>query len=90
MEATKDDRRQQLIKSLATIAKTKLTKVQQGQFNNFIAQAMHFYPDADYLDRTSENIFWNIWGLFCFTQKPFRRKTVDFESRYGSHRETTR
>jgi glutamate dehydrogenase len=74
MEATKDDRRQQLIKSLATIAKTKLTKVQQGQFNNFIAQAMHFYPDADYLDRTSENIFWNIWGLFCFTQKPFDKQ----------------
>lgn len=70
MDVKKDDRRQDLIKSLAVIAKKKINKSQQAQFNNFTANAIHFYPDADYLKRPAEDIFWNIWGLYLFAEKP--------------------
>ena len=28
---------------------------------------MHFYPDADYLARPAQDIFWNLWGLCRFS-----------------------
>ena len=71
MDVKKDDRRQNLIESLAGIAKKKINKSQQAHFNNFTANAIHFYPDADYLKRPSEDIFWNIWGLYLFAEQPF-------------------
>ena len=71
MDVKKDDRRQDLIESLAGIAKKKINKSQQAHFNNFTANAIHFYPDADYLKRPSEDIFWNIWGLYLFAEQPF-------------------
>ena len=72
MDVKKDDRRQDLIKSLDAIAKKKINKSQQVQFNNFTANAIHFYPDADYLKRPTENIFWSLWGLYLFAEQPFK------------------
>tara|TARA_B110000008_G_scaffold258262_1_gene277085 strand:+ start:1244 stop:1894 length:651 start_codon:yes stop_codon:yes gene_type:complete len=76
MDVKKDDRRQDLIKSLSSIAKKKINRSQQAHFNNFTANAIHFYPDADYLKRPSEDIFWNIWGLYLFAEQPFIDATL--------------
>ncbi|MBT7563317.1 MAG: hypothetical protein HN621_01405, partial [Porticoccaceae bacterium] len=70
MEVKQDDRRQTLIQSLNKIAAKKLSKKKQKQFNDFAANAIHFYPDDDYLKRPAEDIFWNIWGLYGFAEPP--------------------
>jgi len=51
MEAQNNSQRAALIVSLNKIAARQLTRPQAEQFDNFIANAMHFYPDADYLAR---------------------------------------
>ena len=71
MDVTQDGGRSRLIQSLAQVAASKLKKGQDAQFQNFIAHAIHFYPDQDYLNRPSEDIFWNIWGLYSFGETPF-------------------
>ena len=71
MDVTQDGGRSRLIQSLAKVAASKLKKGQDARFQNFIAHAIHFYPDQDYLNRPSEDIFWNIWGLYSFGETPF-------------------
>ena len=67
MDAKNKDQRAQLITSLNSIAKKQLTKLQAGQFEQFLVSAMHFYPDADYLNRPPEDIFFSLWGLLNFS-----------------------
>ena len=67
MDAKNNRHRAELIASLSKIAVNQLTQSQAEQFDNFIANAMHFYPDADYLARPPEEIFWNLWGLRRFS-----------------------
>jgi glutamate dehydrogenase len=66
MDAKNKQQRDALIRSLQRIAKKKLSKPQAIQFNQFIDSAMHFYPDADYLSRSPEEIFHSLWGLLEF------------------------
>ena len=67
MDAKTQGQRTDLLKSLVSIAKKKLNKSQARQFEQFIVSAMHFYPDADYLDRPAEEIFQSLWGLLSFS-----------------------
>ena len=67
MDAKNNQQRAALIASLKKIAAQKLTQSQAQQMDNFLANAMHFYPDADYLARSAEDIFWNLWGLCRFS-----------------------
>jgi glutamate dehydrogenase len=70
MDAKNKLQRAGLIESLNNIAQKNLTKSQAGQFKQFIASAMHFYPDADYLRRPAEDIFHSLWGLLSFSLNP--------------------
>jgi len=67
MDTKNNNQRGELIAALNKIAARQLTQAQTHQFDNFIANAMHFYPDADYLARPAEDIFWNLWGLCRFS-----------------------
>ena len=67
MDAKNNNQRGEIIASLNKIAARQLTQFQAQQFDNFIANAMHFYPDADYLARPVQDIFWNLWGLCRFS-----------------------
>mgnify|MGYP000391902793 CR=1 FL=1 len=67
MDAKNNGQRTDLMKSLASIAKKKLSKSQAAQFEQFVVSAMHFYPDADYLNRPVEDIFCSLWGLLDFS-----------------------
>ena len=67
MDAKNKGQRADLIQSLNKIASKSLNKSQAQQFTNFTANAMHFYPDADYLARPPEDIFWNLWSLCRFS-----------------------
>ena len=67
MDAKTNNQRGVLIASLSKIAARQLTQSQAQQFDGFIANAMHFYPDADYLARPIQDIFWNLWGLCRFS-----------------------
>ena len=59
MDVKQDNRRTQLIDSLTELARSKLNKSRGALFQNFITNAIYFYPDQDYLNRPSEDIFWN-------------------------------
>jgi glutamate dehydrogenase len=67
MDAKNMAQRGGLIQLLDRIASKNLNESQAQQFGNFTANAMHFYPDADYLARPPEDIFWNLWGLCQFS-----------------------
>ena len=67
MDAKTKGQRTDLLKSLTSIAKKNLNKSQARQFEQFVVSAMHFYPDADYLDRPAEDIFHSLWGLLSFS-----------------------
>ena len=67
MDAKNKGQRADLIQSLNKLASKSLNKSQAQQFTNFTANAMHFYPDADYLARPPEDIFWNLWSLCRFS-----------------------
>ena len=67
MNAKNNAQRAGLIQLLNAIASKKLTNAEAQRFENFTANAMHFYPDADYLARPPEDIFWNLWGLCQFS-----------------------
>jgi glutamate dehydrogenase len=67
MDTKNNNQRGELITALNKIAARQLTQTQAHQFDNFIANAMHFYPDADYLARPAQDIFWNLWGLCRFS-----------------------
>ena len=69
MDVSKEHRRQKLIDTLLGIADTELKAKQRIQFDNFVVNALHFYPDAEYLERPTEDIFWSVWGLCCFAQR---------------------
>ncbi len=68
MEVKKNNsQRSSLIAALNQVAGKHLSHAQAKQFDNFIANAMHHYPDAEYLARPVEDIFWNLWGLCQFS-----------------------
>ena len=68
MEVKKNNsQRSSLIAALNQVAGKHLSHAQAKQFDNFIANAMHHYPDAEYLARPVEDIFWNLWGLCKFS-----------------------
>ncbi len=67
MDAKNRGQRADLIQSLNKIAAKNLSRSEAKQFDNFTANAMHFYPDAAYIARPPEDIFWNLWGLCRFS-----------------------
>ena len=77
MDAKNKGQRADLIQSLNKIASKRLNKSQAQQFDNFTANAMHFYPDADYLARPPEDIFWNLWGLYYFSAEAANTAPAD-------------
>ena len=54
------------LQSLKAIAKKKLNKPQLQQFEQFIASAVHFHPDTEYLNRPAKVIFNSLWELLVF------------------------
>ena len=69
MDVKKNIGREELAGILTAVAVDKLSSSQADEFLDFIVNAMHFYPDADYLARPAEQIFFNIYGLFTFNKK---------------------
>lgn len=63
MDVKQDNRRTQLIDSLTKLARGKLSKARGALFQNFITNAIHFYPDQDYLNRPPEDIFLEYLGF---------------------------
>lgn len=68
MDVKKNIGREELITILKTVSAHKLEAAREAAFLNFVTNAMHFYPDADYLLRPAEEIFFNIYGLFKFAE----------------------
>lgn len=66
MDAKNNSQRTQLLTSLNKIAKKNLNRSQARLFNQFIASAVHLHPDAEYLDRSEQDIFHNLSGLLSF------------------------
>ncbi|MDB4581354.1 hypothetical protein N9083_02775, partial [Porticoccaceae bacterium] len=81
MDAKNINQRGELITSLNKIATRQLTQFQAQQFDNFIANAMHFYPDADYLARPAQDIFWNLWGLCRFSAESVEATNAENRAR---------
>ena len=75
MDAKNKAQRAELIQSLNQTASQELKQVEAQQFDNFINNAMHFYPDAAYLARSAEHIFWSLWGLCRFSTEAASRAT---------------
>ena len=68
MDVKKNIGRKELEAILRSVAADKLDSERAAEFLNFITNAMHFYPDAEYLSRPAEEIFYNIYGLFEFAE----------------------
>ncbi len=66
MDAKNNIQRSEMLQSLNTVAKKKLSKPQLQQFQQFIASAVHFHPDTEYLRRPVEAIFNSLWELLVF------------------------
>ena len=66
MDAKNSSQRTQLLTSLGKLAKKKLDKSQARLFTQFIASAVHFHPDSEYLGRSEADIFHSLWGLLNF------------------------
>ena len=66
MDAKNSSQRTQLLTSLGKLARKNLDKSQARLFNQFIASAVHFHPDAEYLGRPEADIFHSLWGLLNF------------------------
>jgi len=81
MDAKNNNQRGKIIASLNKIAARQLTQFQAQQFDNFIANAMHFYPDADYLARPVQDIFWNLWGLCRFSAEQVNVNSAENRAR---------
>ena len=81
MDAKTYNQRGVLIASLNKIAARQLTQSHAQQFDGFIANAMHFYPDADYLARPIQDIFWNLWGLCRFSAEQIDMASTESRAR---------
>ncbi|MDG1818444.1 MAG: NAD-glutamate dehydrogenase [Porticoccaceae bacterium] len=68
MDVKKNIGREQLVTILRSVAADKLDSERAAKFLDFILNGMHFYPDAEYLSRPEEEIFFNIYGLFQFAE----------------------
>ena len=66
MDVKKNIGREELVAILKSVSAKQLDSVQAADFLDFIVNAMHFYPDADYLSRPANDIFFSIYGLFDF------------------------
>lgn len=66
MDAKNSSQRTQLLASLGKLARKNLEKSQARLFTQFIASAVHFHPDAEYLGRSEADIFHSLWGLLNF------------------------
>jgi len=75
MDVKKNIGREELEGILKSVAADKLNPQRAAEFDNFITNAMQFYPDADYLSRPLEEIFFNIYGLFEFAENGARDKS---------------
>ena len=75
MDVKKNIGREELEGILKSVAADKLDSERAAEFLNFITNAMHFYPDADYLSRPVEEIFFNIYGLFEFAENGAQDKS---------------
>ena len=76
MDVKKNIGREELERILKSVAADKLDSGRAAEFLNFITNAMHFYPDADYLSRPVEEIFFNIYGLFEFAENGSTNKST--------------
>ena len=63
MDVKNNVQRSEMLQSLKAIAKKKLNKPQLQQFEQFIASAVHFHPDTEYLNRPAKVIFNSLWEL---------------------------
>ena len=70
MDVKKNIGREELVTILKSVSAAKLDSKRAAEFLDFVVNAMHFYPDADYLARPVEEIFSNIYGLFNFAESP--------------------
>lgn len=70
MDVKKNIGRDELVTILKTVSADKLDADRATQFLDFVVNAIHFYPDADYLARPVEDIFFSIYGLFNFAESP--------------------
>ena len=77
MDVKKNIGREQLVTILKSVSADKLDSERAAEFLNFIVDAMHFYPDADYLSRPVEEIFFNIYGLFQFAENSAREGSAN-------------
>jgi len=69
MDLKKNIGREELVAILKSVSSINLSSQRSADFLDFVINTMHFYPDADYLARPSEEIFFNIYGLFKFAEK---------------------
>ena len=77
MDVKKNIGREQLVTILKSASADKLDSRRAAEFLNFILNALHFYPDAEYLSRPAEDIFFNIYGLFQFAENSAREGTTN-------------
>jgi glutamate dehydrogenase len=68
MDVKKNIGREELVAILKSVSADRLNSERAGEFLDFVTHAMHFYPDGDYLSRSPEEIFYNIYGLFKFAE----------------------
>ena len=68
MDVKKNIGREELVAILKSVSANKLDSGQAADFLDFVINAMHFYPDEDYLSRPADDIFFNIYGLFNFAR----------------------
>ena len=67
MDVKKNIARDELVTTLKSVSADRLDSKRAAVFLDFVVNAMHFYPDADYLARPVDDIF-SIYGLFNFAE----------------------
>ena len=66
MNINSNTQRDSLLHTLREMANEQLDPPHLQHFLGFIDNAVHLYPDEDYLSRSAEDVFWAFYGLFQF------------------------
>jgi len=81
MDVKKNIGREELVAILKSVSASKLNSERAAEFLDFVTYAMHFYPDADYLARPAQDIFWNLWGLCRFSAESVEATNAENRAR---------